>query len=165
MKRTPLILSIIALVVALCAAVMAIVRPDFKKKPASEPADITDTGKITAVAGDIVYVQLDSLIANYDMYNDKMTAFQSKVQGIQDELQKRGVEVIYDDRNVRPGVMFSDGDLLGIPVRAVVSPRNMKENMVEISTRDKSVQKKVSTELAADEIQALVNELLSKCGN
>jgi outer membrane protein len=90
MKRTPLILSIIALVVALCAAVMAIVRPDFKKKPASEPADITDTGKITAVAGDIVYVQLDSLIANYDMYNDKMTAFQSKVQGIQDELQKRG---------------------------------------------------------------------------
>lgn len=90
MKRTPLILSIIALVVALCAAVMAIVRPDFKKKPASEPTDITDTGKITAVAGDIVYVQLDSLIANYDMYNDKMTAFQSKVQGIQDELQKRG---------------------------------------------------------------------------
>ena len=90
MKRTPLILSIIALVVALCAAVMAIVRPDFKKKPANEPADITDTGNITAVAGDIVYVQLDSLIANYDMYNDKMTAFQSKVQGIQDELQKRG---------------------------------------------------------------------------
>ncbi|MBQ6082698.1 MAG: OmpH family outer membrane protein [Bacteroidales bacterium] len=90
MKRTPLILSIIALVVALCAAVMAIVRPDFKKKPASEPTDITDTGNITAVAGDIVYVQLDSLIANYDMYNDKMTAFQSKVQGIQDELQKRG---------------------------------------------------------------------------
>lgn len=90
MKRTPLILSIIALVVALCAAVMAIVRPDFKKKPASEPTDITDTGSITAVAGDIVYVQLDSLIANYDMYNDKMTAFQSKVQGIQDELQKRG---------------------------------------------------------------------------
>ena len=81
-----------------------------------------------------------------------------------DELQKRGVEVIYDDRNVRPGVMFSDSDLLGIPVRAVVSPRNMKDNLVEIATRDKSVQKKVPTETAADEIQALVNELLAKCG-
>lgn len=79
------------------------------------------------------------------------------------ELQSRGVEVIYDDRNVRPGVMFSDSDLLGIPVRAVVSPRNMKENMVEISTRDKSVQKKVSTENAVEEIQALVNELLANC--
>ena len=89
MKKTPLILSIIALVVALCAAVLSVVKPDFKKKPAAEPAAITDAGKITAVAGDIVYVQLDSLIANYDMYNDLMTAFQSKVQGIQDDLSKR----------------------------------------------------------------------------
>ena len=91
MKKTPLILSIIALVVALCAAVMSVVKPDFKKKKTVEEAvDITDTGKITAVAGDIVYVQLDSLIANYDMYNDLMTAFQSKAQGIQDDLAKRG---------------------------------------------------------------------------
>lgn len=81
---------------------------------------------------------------------------------IYDELQSRGVEVIYDDRNVRPGVMFSDSDLLGIPVRAVVSPRNMKDNMVEISTRDKSVQKKVASEEAVNEIQNLVNELLAQ---
>ena len=87
----------------------------------------------------------------------------SFADALYDELQKRGVEVIYDDRNVRPGVMFSDGDLLGVPVRAVVSPRNMKDNMVEIATRDKSVQKKVSTDTAADEIQSLVKELLAKC--
>ena len=91
MKKTPLILSIIALVVALAAAVLSVVKPDFKtKKAATEAADSLSTGAITAVAGDIVYVQLDSLIANYDMYNDLMTAFQSKVQGIQDDLSKRG---------------------------------------------------------------------------
>ena len=91
MKKTSLILSIIALLVALCAAVMSVVKPDFKKKKAAdEPAGLTDPSQITAVAGDIVYVQLDSLVANYDMYNDLMTAFQSKVQGIQDDLQKRG---------------------------------------------------------------------------
>ena len=91
MKKTPLILSIIALVVALAAAVLSVVKPDFKtKKAATEAADSLSTGAITAVAGDIVYVQLDSLIANYDMYNDLMTAFQSKVQGIQVELSKRG---------------------------------------------------------------------------
>ena len=91
MKKTPFILSIIALVFSMCAAVMSIVKPDFsKKKTANEAVDITDTGKITAVAGDIVYVQLDSLIANYDMFNDKMAAFQTKVQGIQDDLAKRG---------------------------------------------------------------------------
>lgn len=90
MKKTPLILSIIALVLSVCAAVMTFVKPDFsKKKATSEPVDISDAGQITAVAGDIVYVQLDSLIANYDMFNDKMAAFQTKVQGIQDDLQKR----------------------------------------------------------------------------
>ena len=91
MKKTPLILSIIALVVALAAAVLSVVKPDFKtKKTAADAADSLSTAAITAVAGDIVYVQLDSLIANYDMYNDLMTAFQSKVQGIQDDLSKRG---------------------------------------------------------------------------
>ena len=89
MKKTPLILSIIALVVAVCAAVMSVVNPKFDKKKAGEPVDLTDTGNITAAAGDIVYLQLDSLIVNYDMYNDLMTAFQTKVQGIQDDLQKR----------------------------------------------------------------------------
>lgn len=89
MKNTPLILSIIALLVALCAAVMSIVRPDFKKNSSAEAADITDTSNITAQAGDVVYVQIDSLLMNYDMYNDEMTAFQSKVQGIQEELQKK----------------------------------------------------------------------------
>ena len=90
MKKTPLILSIIALVVALCAATLSVVKPDFSKKKTAEPVDITDPGKITAVAGDIVYLQLDSLISNYDMYNDLMTAYQNKVQGIQDDLAKRG---------------------------------------------------------------------------
>ncbi|MBO4557165.1 MAG: OmpH family outer membrane protein [Bacteroidales bacterium] len=91
MKKTPLILSIIALVVALAAAVMSILKPDFsKKKTASDTeVDLTDTSGITAAAGDIVYLQLDSLVVNYDMYNDLMTAFQSKAQGIQDDLAKR----------------------------------------------------------------------------
>ncbi len=90
MKKTPLILSIIALVLALAAVVLSVVNPKFEKKKTSEPADLTNTDAITAQAGDIVYLQLDSLIVNYDMYNDLMTAFQTKVQGIQDDLAKRG---------------------------------------------------------------------------
>lgn len=55
-----------------------------------------------------------------------------------DELKKHKVEVIYDDREgVRGGQMFADADLLGVPIRVVVSPRNLKENKIEISTRDK----------------------------
>ena len=60
------------------------------------------------------------------------------------ELQKCGVEVIYDDREgVRPGQMFADADLLGVPIRVVVSPRNLQEGKLEISTRDKSVKEAV----------------------
>ena len=90
MKKTPLILSIIALILALAAVVLSVVNPKFEKKKTSEPADLTNPDAITAQAGDIVYLQLDSLIVNYDMYNDLMTAFQTKVQGIQDDLAKRG---------------------------------------------------------------------------
>ena len=74
-------------------------------------------------------------------------------------LQKEKLEVLYDDRNVRAGAMFSDADLLGVPVRIVVSPRNMKNGVVEISTRDKSVQIQVPLEEAVSKVKELVQKL------
>lgn len=72
------------------------------------------------------------------------------------QLQGQGFDVIYDDREgVRPGAMFSDADLIGAPIRVVVSPRNLKENVVEITTRDKSVQEAVAVDLAMDFIKDL----------
>ncbi|MGN0649703.1 MAG: proline--tRNA ligase [Oscillospiraceae bacterium] len=78
-----------------------------------------------------------------------------------DELQSRGVEVIYDDRAVSAGVMFSDADLLGVPLRVIVSPRNLKDSVVEISARDKSFSEKLAPEAAADRIQALIAQMLT----
>jgi len=76
-----------------------------------------------------------------------------------DTMQKNHIEVIYDDRNVRPGVMFSDADLLGVPIRLVVSPRNMKEQVVELSTRDKSVQDKVAIDAVLDTVKKMIEEM------
>lgn len=57
-----------------------------------------------------------------------------------EELKKHRVEVIYDDREgIRGGQMFADADLLGVPIRVVISPRNMQNSKIEITTRDKSV--------------------------
>lgn len=75
------------------------------------------------------------------------------------DLQNQGIEVIYDDRNVTAGVMFSDADLLGVPVRVVVSPRNHKAGCVEIVTRDKSLSEKAEENNAAVRIHQLVKEL------
>lgn len=78
------------------------------------------------------------------------------------KLQNAGVEVIYDDREVRAGAMFADADLLGVPIRVVVGPKNLKNNQVELSTRDKSVQKLVDLDTAIAEIQAVKAQLFAE---
>lgn len=79
-----------------------------------------------------------------------------------DELQADGLEVIYDDRKVRPGVMFSDADLLGVPVRVIVSPKNLANGECELVTRDKSVNVKVSVDDIKNEVHNLVNKLFEE---
>ena len=81
-----------------------------------------------------------------------------------EELEQSGVEVLYDDRAVSAGVMFSDADLLGIPLRVVVSPRNMKENCCEIVSRDKRFSVKEPIASAHRKIRELVMELDHICG-
>ena len=88
-------------------------------------------------------------------------ACKSFADGLYDAMQKDGIEVMYDDRDVRAGVMFSDADLLGTPVRVVVSPRNMGEGLVEISTRDKSVNIKVPKDEALDAVKKIVADLFA----
>lgn len=75
-----------------------------------------------------------------------------------EELQNKGIEVIYDDRKVSAGIMFSDADLIGAPFRIIVSPRNMKQNIVEIVSRDKSYSENASMDTAADEISKILSE-------
>ncbi len=77
-------------------------------------------------------------------------------------LQNAGIEVIYDDRDVRAGAMFADADLLGVPIRVVVGPKNLKNNQIELATRDKSVSKLVDLDQAIAEIQAVKAELFAK---
>jgi len=56
-------------------------------------------------------------------------------QQLYDQLMDKGVEVLFDDRDERPGVKFKDADLIGIPLRMTVSPRNLKKGEVEIKVR------------------------------
>jgi prolyl-tRNA synthetase len=50
-------------------------------------------------------------------------------------LQKEGIEVLYDDRDVRPGQKFADADLMGIPHRVVISAKTLAENKIEHKKR------------------------------
>ena len=55
------------------------------------------------------------------------------------DLQNAGVEVLYDDRDMRAGEKFADADLMGIPYRLVVSEKTVTQNRVELKSRSESV--------------------------
>ena len=55
-------------------------------------------------------------------------------------------DVLWDDRGVSAGAKFADADLIGCPLRVVVSERSLKEGGVEIKSRDKEDTKIVTTE-------------------
>lgn len=80
---------------------------------------------------------------------------------IYDDLKKAGVEVIYDDRNISAGVMFSDADLLGVPLRIVVSPKTLERNAIEFASRDKSFKADLNPDNFVDEVKAKIAEMIA----
>lgn len=79
---------------------------------------------------------------------------------IYNDLLKAGVEVIYDDRNVSAGVMFSDADLLGVPLRLVISPKTLERGCVEFASRTKSFREDLSLDCVTESVRAKIEELL-----
>ena len=76
------------------------------------------------------------------------------------ELEAAGVEVLYDDRPVSAGVMFSDADLLGAPIRVVISPKTLSRGAFELAARDKFFREDIAIETAAETVQAKVREMI-----
>ena len=71
-------------------------------------------------------------------------------------LEEKGVEVLFDDRDESAGVKFADADLIGIPFRATVSRRSLKENGVELKARASAEAELIPRDLAADRIVEIV---------
>jgi prolyl-tRNA synthetase len=75
------------------------------------------------------------------------------------ELQAKGIEVLYDDRDLRAGVKFKDADLLGIPIRLTIGPKTLAEGKVELKLRREKDKKLIDLAAAADTAAALVQQL------
>lgn len=75
-------------------------------------------------------------------------------QSIYDELTAAGVEVLMDDRDVRPGVKFKDSELIGIPVRVSVGERSLKEGNVEFTLRAEGGRENVPVAEAVSHVQS-----------
>lgn len=72
------------------------------------------------------------------------------------QLNEQGVEVLYDDRDERPGVKFKDADLVGIPVRLVVGAKSLAEGQVELSRRRDGEKILVPVENAIEKVKELL---------
>jgi prolyl-tRNA synthetase len=82
---------------------------------------------------------LPSAIAPYDIYlaglNLEDADISGKAEMLYESLQDAGFDVLFDDRDAPPGVKFKDADLMGIPVRVVISSRSMANGGVEVKAR------------------------------
>ena len=73
-------------------------------------------------------------------------------QEIYQQLRQAGIDVIYDDRQERPGVKFKDADLIGYPARVVIGKKAITEGLIEVKWRS-------SGEMSYQEKGNLVNYL------
>lgn len=81
-------------------------------------------------------------------------------EGLYNDFQQQGVEVLYDDRDERPGVKFIEADLLGIPMRITLGKRWLSEQTVELAFRDSALGTSVT--LPLEQAQQSVLDIVRK---
>ena len=85
-------------------------------------------------------------------------AIATTAEKIYQELQKEGIEVLFDDRDDSPGVKFNDADLLGIPLRLTLSPRTLQSQSVEAKWRTEKETQLLPLDNLAAQVKKLLNE-------
>ncbi|HET9199779.1 MAG TPA: proline--tRNA ligase [Dehalococcoidia bacterium] len=99
-------------------------------------------------------------LAPYDVHLVALNLEQAEVKKAAERLYEQlvglGLEVVLDDRDESPGIKFNDADLIGLPLRATVSSRSMKEQSVELKPRAADEASLAPLEQAAETVQALL---------
>ena len=100
-------------------------------------------------------------IAPWQIYLCPLRMDDNSVKEKAEELEKtllNDFEVLYDDRNVSAGIKLTDSELIGIPLRVVISPRSLTNNEAEITIRKSG--EKIMCKL--DDLNALLKNLINK---
>jgi prolyl-tRNA synthetase len=83
-------------------------------------------------------------------------AVRETAESLYNQMVAAGIDVVLDDRDERPGVMFADMELIGVPHRVVVSDRGLKEGMLEYQGRTEASGTKIAQSEAIDFIEGRV---------
>ena len=84
---------------------------------------------------------------------DRSADVKAAADALHDELQAAGIDVLLDDRGERPGAMFADWELIGVPQRVVISDRGLKEGLLEVQGRREAEAVKVAVAAVAQALK------------
>jgi len=87
-----------------------------------------------------------------------LSPMEALADSLHDTLEAAGIEVLLDDRGERPGVMFADLELIGLPHRVTIGDRGLKEGKVEYQSRRDAA----ATQVATGEIAAFIERKLGQ---
>lgn len=90
--------------------------------------------------------------------NQKDEQCVSLAERLLSQLSERGIETLYDDRNTRAGVKFTDVELIGIPFVVVIGDRNLKNDQVELKVRSTGTSELIGCDDVFERVQTLCEE-------
>ena len=131
MKNTSLILSIISLIAVVVFGVLSLTK-DGKKAEVAVEGEGTE---VTAQKGDIVYIDLDRILMEYDMANDLRSVVETKAQNIQAEVTRRGQKL---EKEV---ASYQEKIQKGLMTRSVAEVQGQKLQQQEIDFNNYAAQK------------------------
>lgn len=132
MKNASLIVSIISLVAVIVFGILFFTSSNEGK---TEPVTGNETGAPAAAKGDIVYVDLDKILMEYDMANDLRSVVETKVQNIQAEVNRRGKKLENDVKS------FQEKIDKGLMTRSVAEVQGQKLQQQEVEFNNYAAQK------------------------
>ena len=145
MKNTSLILSVISLIAVVVFGVLTLTKGGKQAEPATEEAATEAAQK-----GDIVYVDLDRILMEYDMANDLRSVVETKVQNIQAEVNRRGQKL---EKEV---TAYQEKIQKGLMTRSVAEVQGQKLQEQEIEFNNYAAQKQ--QEINEDQV-VMMNQL------
>ena len=156
MKNTSLILSIISLIAVVVFGVLSL-NKDGKKAEVAVEGEGTE---VTAQKGDIVYIDLDRILMEYDMANDLRSVVETKAQNIQAEVTRRGQKL---EKEV---AAYQEKIQKGLMTRSVAEVQGQKLQQQEIDFNNYAAQKQqeineeqvVMMNQLGDAIQTFINK-------
>jgi len=116
-------------------------------------------GAIVEVNHDKRGIIWPSKVAPYQIYLIGLEGAEKETEKVYQEFRKKGIEVLWDDREESAGNKFTDSDLVGLPIRLVISPKTLRDKKAEIKYRQNGKIEFISLKNISQNIPKILNRI------